>query len=138
MPWIYHQSSGLLEYQWEQRKHEVDKTGYSGAPGAVNNPRMEAHHFVGPIPRGRYHIGKMYDDHEHKTPDGKDRKPKGPHVMVLEPHGHDAHGRTDLMIHGDLIGQEGKRKASDGCVILPKEIRKRIGHSHDRVLNVVL
>jgi type VI secretion system (T6SS) effector TldE1-like protein len=120
MPWIYHQRSGLLEYRWQHAAHSVG-TGYSGAPGAVNDPTQEAIHFRGPIPKGRYRVGTIFHHHE-----------KGPHVMSLTPVGHSAHHRTDLLIHGD--NDDLNHTASQGCVILAPEMRLRIGHSHDRTL----
>lgn len=123
MPWIYHQANGSLEYKWEHTGHRVGK-GYSGGPGAVNDPRMEAMRFKGPIPKGNYHIGPMY-----KHPE------KGPYVMNLTPVGHDARGRKLLRIHGD--NENLNQTASEGCVILPREVRLRIGHSRDRTLQVL-
>ena len=123
MPWIYHQSTGMLEYTWQHTGHHVGR-GYSGAPGAINNSRMETIPFKGPIPKGRYHIGPM---HHHEA--------KGPYVMALTPVGHNAHNRPDLLIHGD--NKQMNQTGSEGCIILPPEIRLRIGHSHDRILHVM-
>jgi lipoprotein-anchoring transpeptidase ErfK/SrfK len=123
MPWTYHQSNGLLEYRWEHNVHHVGR-GYSGAPGAVNNSHMEAIHFKGPIPRGHYHIGPMGQRPNLKWP-----------VMTLTPVGHKAHNRTHLLIHGD--NQNGNQTGSNGCIILEKAIRLRIGHSHDHILQVI-
>jgi Tlde1 domain len=130
MPWVYHQSTGLLEYRAPHSgptappAHRVGH-GYSGAPGAVNNPDMEAIHNVGPIPRGRWRIGPLEPHHGRR----------GPNVMSLTPIGHDAHTRFGFLIHGDNSLEN--RSASDGCVILGPDIRLRIGHSHDRLLEVV-
>jgi hypothetical protein len=130
MPWIYHQSTGRLEYMaphgaaGHQTGHLVG-VGYSGAPGSVNSPHMENIHNVGPIPRGRWRIGPLEAHHPHL----------GPHVMSLTPIGHHAHGRTSFYIHGD--NQQGNQSASNGCVIMGLDIRNRIGHSHDHLLEVV-
>jgi hypothetical protein len=136
MPWIYHQANGVLEHQGPHALLPVYRNGYSGAPGCVNNPHMETFSDKGPIPRGNYEIGLMYDDPPPKDHKGhhKHKSHKGPHVMNLKPKGHKAHGRHGFMIHGD--NGDGNRSASNGCVILPEEIRLRIGHSGDRVLHV--
>jgi Protein of unknown function (DUF2778) len=130
MPWIYHQSTGQLVYRaphgaaGHQVSHVLGR-GYSGAPGSVNNPANESIANTGPIPRGRWHIGNMEPHHSHL----------GPHVMSLTPVGHNAHNRTAFYIHGD--NELLNRTASNGCIILGPDIRYRIGHSHDHLLEVV-
>ena len=123
MPWIYHQSTGVLNYRHEHSSHPVGR-GYSGAPGSMNKPTLEGVPFKGPIPRGNYHIGPMYHHHD-----------KGPDVMNLTPVGHDAHKRDHFRIHGD--NKHLNHSASEGCIILPKPIRLRLGHSLDKELHVV-
>lgn len=130
MPWIYHQSTGQLEYRsptGAAGQHGADQvaTGYSGAPGSVNNSNAEGIANVGPIPRGRWQIGAIEAHHPHL----------GPNVMSLTPVGHSAHGRSAFYVHGD--NALGNRSASNGCIILGPDIRHRIGRSHDRVLEVV-
>jgi hypothetical protein len=120
MSWTYYQSSGALKHNG----HQV-AIGYSGAPGAVNNPGQEYVHSIGPIPRGRYHIGRLEGHHGHL----------GPNVMHLTPVGHNAYGRTRLYIHGDNAALN--HSASEGCVILPRDIRLRIAHSRDHTIEVV-
>jgi hypothetical protein len=121
MPWTYHQSTGLLEHDGQP----VAATGYSGAPGSVNDPDQEAVHNMGPIPRGSYHLGGLEANHGHL----------GPNVLHLTPVGHYAHGRSRLYIHGD--NREQNRSASEGCIILPPDVRLRIASSHDQTLEVV-
>jgi len=120
MSWTYHQSTGVLEHNGQPVA-----TGYSGAPGSVNNPDQEAVHNVGPIPRGAYTIGPLEAHHGHL----------GPNVLHLTPFGHQAHGRTRIYIHGD--NSLGNRSASEGCVILPPAVRTSIGNSRDNTLEVV-
>jgi hypothetical protein len=55
--------------------------------------------------------------------------------MDLSPVGHDAHNRLNFRIHGD--NKHLNHTASEGCIILPKSIRLRIGHSLDKLLHVV-
>jgi len=115
-------------WQFDTRTGEFHKgsvikgKGYSGFGVGKNNPAMEGVQGVGPIPRGRYHIGPSYDDPH-----------LGPIVMHLDPVGHDALGRTLFRIHGD----NSTGTASHGCIILNRALRDEISHSEDRNLWVV-
>jgi hypothetical protein len=123
MPWTYHQLSGALEHN-----NEAVGTGYSGAGTTMtaangrNNPALEAVHNVGPIPVGRYQIGKSFE-HPHK----------GPVVMPLTPVGHNALGRSGFLIHGD----NAQNNASEGCIILRRNFRDAIAADVDKDLFVV-
>lgn len=98
-------------------------TGYSGHGEGRDNPAMEAVPAVGPIPSGLWSIGPPHNsDHT------------GPFSMALTPVGHDAHGRSAFLIHGD----NKTRDASHGCVIVPRPIRERIWNSGDHQLEVVV
>lgn len=55
--------------------------------------------------------------------------------MVLSPDGHNAHGRTAFLIHGDSRTNPGN--ASEGCIVLPPAVRIRIAQSGDTTLEVV-
>lgn len=98
--------------------------GYSGFGPGLDNPEMEAVHNVGPIPRGEWHIGH-WDDHHAE---------KGPQVAVLSPVGHDAHGRSAFLIHGD--NQDANHTASHGCIIANRIIRNALRASGDTELVV--
>lgn len=117
--WTYHQASGSLT-----RLDQQIATGYSGRDPYKNDPTAEARKGEGPIPRGRWKIKRKYDS-----------KRVGPYALELEPVGHDAHGRSAFLIHGDKIGSPGT--ASNGCIILAKPVRQRIWTSGDRELEVV-
>lgn len=119
MSWQYRQSTGQLTHNG----HAIG-TGYSGMGAGKNNPQFEATSCVGPIPSGRYSIGPA-----------ETHAKKGPVVMRLTPVGHTAHGRTGFLIHGDSLRNPGE--ASEGCIILPRNIREQISHSHDTNLEVV-
>ena len=81
---VYHQSTGRLTLNGK----EVG-SGYSGKGEGKNNPEKEKVRNVGPVPGGVYKIGKP-------------REWKGmPNVFDLTPDGHDAHGRSQFLIHGD-------------------------------------
>src|SRR5262249_32036819 len=117
MPWTYSQSSGQLT-----RDGRTIATGYSGTGAGRNNPAAENERNVGPIPRGRYAIGRAHDTATH-----------GPHVMSLTPDGNNALGRDGFLIHGDNL----RHDASTGCIILPRNIRDQISDSGDNQLEVV-
>lgn len=107
---------------------ELIAAGYSGrdtdAVQGKNNPVAEGVRDVGPIPRGRYQIGPVFDSQEH-----------GPVVMRLTPEpGTDTFGRDGFLIHGDSIQMPGT--ASHGCVILPRPARLAVAASADRELEV--
>lgn len=90
---------------------ELIAIGYSGFAHAKNNPEHEQARGLGPIPRGDYMIGPP-----------RYSRTVGPVAMYLWPVGHNAHGRSALMIHGD--NKTGT--ASRGCVILGRPTREAI------------
>ncbi len=97
--------------------------GYSGTAEGRNNPSLEDHPSLGPIPRGYYLIGAPYT-HLHL----------GPLVMNLTPDlGTDTFGRSLFRIHGN----NAKNDASHGCVILNKQTRFLVSQSSDHELNVI-
>lgn len=98
--------------------------GYSGHGEGKNDPSKENVRSVGPIPRGMWRVtGKPYNS-----------KRVGPYALVLEPVGHDAHGRTAFRVHGDSVKAPGT--ASNGCIVVPRWARERIYKSGDRDLLV--
>ncbi len=120
MPWEYNQATGTLS----RNGIVVATNGYSGFGIGRNNPMMEDRINVGPIPRGRYTIGRP-----------RISRRTGPHVLNLTPFGHNALGRTDFQIHGDSRTDPGN--ASNGCIVLPRMIREQISQSPDNIINVV-
>jgi hypothetical protein len=117
MAWEYDQSSGVIRLNGAYMGQ-----GYAGTGGGRNNPDMEDRGFVGPIPRGTYDISTSY---RHAV--------LGPVVMNLDPVAHNALGRTDFRIHGDNASND----ASEGCIVLPPNVRRLIESSADRRLEVV-
>jgi hypothetical protein len=103
---------------------KVIGVGYSGKGVGKNNPKMEQISKVGPIPTGKYTIGPAYIHPQ-----------KGPLTLNLSPNGHFTHGRSDFLIHGDSCAHPGN--ASEGCIVLPRNIRNRIATSGDTLLEVV-
>ena len=120
MPWQYAQKTGQLKIGGV-----TVSVGYSGKKGlGRNDPSKENIQAVGPIPKGRYRIGKPY---EHAS--------KGPVTMALAPIGHTALGRTHFLIHGDGVKNPGD--ASEGCIVLDRKTREAIAKSDDTELVVI-
>lgn len=117
--YVYFQKSGRLTLNGK----EVGR-GYSGNGDGLNNPSKEKVKDVGPIPAGLWTIGPAF---KHDS--------KGPTVMRLTPDGHRAHGRDGFLIHGD--NKKMDNSASEGCIILPLDVRKKIAESGVIKLRVV-
>ena len=109
MIFIYQQANGLF---WAPSGKLLGK-GYSGAPEGKNDYEKEHIKNVGPIPIGLWTIDGHYESGT-----------LGPNVIVLNPHRHEAHGRTAFRIHGDSKKNPGD--ASQGCIVLPPDIRQLI------------
>lgn len=123
MPWVYESSTGNVFYsKGEINSGTLIGKGYSGKKGYKNNIIFDHVKNTGPIPPGMYTVGLPYQS-----------KTKGPITMKLNPFGHNAFNRTDFRIHGN----NRKNDASEGCIILAPDLRKRIGGSNDRILLVV-
>ncbi len=127
--WTYRQRTGEL-----LRDGVLVGKGYSGyddgdgvpEPGeGKNDPAAQEQRAVGPIPRGRWSIGRPFF-HE----------ARGPYVMRLSPEpGTETFGRSGFLIHGDSVKRPGT--SSLGCIILARSLRILIGESWDRELEVV-
>lgn len=119
MTWFYSQAKGIVK-----RDEDIVACGYSGNGECKNKPEKQHVHNKGPIPRGRYTIGKPYDTVEH-----------GPYVLRLTPDDENTmHGRGGFLIHGDSRATPGM--ASEGCIILDRKTREAIFTSGDRDLEV--
>lgn len=84
---------------------------YSGNGPGLNNSSMQNVKMHGPLPQGKYTI-QLPSSH-----------PKlGPIAMALEPDpDNEMFGRGDFFLHGD--NAEMNHTASDGCIILPRDVR---------------
>jgi len=126
MNWQFQQSTGNI---YDPDGHLV-ATGYAGGnlglhPEGKNNPAMQQLHLIGPLPRGLYTMG---------TPVAQSRL--GPFAIPLIPDpANEMFGRGDFYIHGDRIGAPGC--ASDGCIIMPRQVRNLIWASSVHTLEVV-
>jgi hypothetical protein len=117
--WTYRQADGVLLHDGVY----VAK-GYSGFGEGKNNPAMQDHARLGPIPRGFYTMRLIMDSNGQAT----DYKGKKAPVMRLVPAASDQmFGRRGFLIHGDSVSAPGK--ASHGCVIERLEIREQIAQS---------
>lgn len=121
MPWTYEQSTGRMSLDGN-----LVGTGYAGKGVHKNDPNSERIPSEGPLPRGRYSIGPAYDHHK-----------LGPLTMNLDPTGgQDMYGRSLFRIHGDSSQHPGE--ASDGCIVISRDVREKINSSNDKTLNVVV
>ncbi len=121
MAWTFNSSNGTLSHAGGI----VTLDGWSGHDLGRNNPSLESHPSLGPIPRGEYEIGPAQDSPTH-----------GPIAMRLTPSpGTQTFGRGGFLIHGASLLNPSE--SSLGCVILPRQVREEISASEDRVLEVV-
>src|SRR5215207_4533406 len=122
MAWLYEQDPGDLFHD-----DEIVGTGYSRAGKTRSQGRNNSHlqHVkkIGPIPQGKWIIGKAR------------KSPKvGPVAMDLKPvPGTNTFKRSAFMIHGDNKASN----ASEGCIILARPLRELIANSGDHDLVVV-
>jgi len=127
--WEWSQSTGTLSYVttygdsgWIGVEYVAE--GYSGCGDGLNNPDLESIKDTGPIPKGKWLIGDVVNTVTSLT-------------IKLEPLEFltETYGRGPFRIHGDNIAPS--NDASTGCIILPKDIRRRIIQSGVRILSVV-
>jgi RHS repeat-associated protein len=125
--WEYSQSSGKVFWIPDDcekcRPIEVGQ-GYSGAGAGQDNPYAEEIQSVGPPPRGEYSVAPGRKSH------------LGTPTLDMTPApGTQMYGRDLFRLHSDT--QKCVRCASQGCIILPRNIREMIDNSPDRILVVV-
>ena len=120
--WIYQQSTGKLSHSGIGR-HLVG-TGYSGHGAGVNNPALQSEHCIGPLPVGTYDIG---------APITHPRL--GPVSMHLSQTSGEDFGRDGFWIHGD--NGLGNQSASEGCIVMARDVREQVADSGDMDLAVV-
>ena len=116
--WTYSQSTGELK-----RDGQLFGTGYAGHGPGVDNPEMENVPNIGPLPQGFYTIGPEFT-HPHT----------GPLSMRLEPDANnEMFGRGGFLMHGD----NSTHTASEGCIVMPHDVRALVSASEDRRLKVI-
>lgn len=116
--WTYSQKTGELK-----KDAQSFGFGYAGTGKGRNNPAMQNVSRTGPLPRGRYVIGKAYNHAR-----------LGPVCMNLEPlPANEMLGRLAFRIHGD--SKDGD--ASLGCIVQSRAVREAINNSTDKLLEVI-
>lgn len=129
LDWVYSQSTGQLAHVESNGNSTNSGSGDSGHGDGVDNPRMQNVPSTGPIPQGTYTIGQQQNNIT-------GRGLILPGSMRLTPAaGNNMYGRGGFLIHGDNSRQD--RSASEGCIIVNRNIRNQIGGSNDFVLRVV-
>lgn len=124
---IYQQSNGSLS--------EVFALGYSGNGEGKNNPQLQDQHNVGPLPKGKWKMTVIKDDHGNMV-DYKGKK--APVIRLTAEPETETFGRDGFLIHGDSISAPGT--ASDGCVIENHEDRLILAFAveqGDNILEVI-
>lgn len=120
MSWVYDVRKRSFtwngKYQFSAR--------YAGAEGYKDNPDFECLKDKGPLPRGKYRIGRPIALH-----------PKaGRYVLRLTPlAGNSMCGWDGFLIHGG----NGKGTASNGCIVLEPAFRAFIADSGDTELIIL-
>jgi len=133
LSWEYSQSSGMvIHVDDESGTKTAEGWGYAGAGEGLNNPAMQHVRDLGPLPQGSYTIGPQRDNPIFV----RNRRITLPGSMRLTPTGDtNLLGRPGgFLIHG---GDYESMTSPQGCIVLPPQIRDRIGRSGDNVLRVV-
>lgn len=100
--------------------------GYSGHGAGLNNPGWTHVVAVGPLPVGTYTVGDPRDPVDHL----------GPIAMPLEPaDDNEMFGRGGFFMHGD--NAQNDHSASDGCIIMPHNVRQLVCDNDDDQLEVI-
>ena len=143
LDWIYQQSTGNLLYQPLAAQgggtpQLISRGGlgqYAGQNEGLNNPAYQNVQGTGldsnggPLPQGTYVIGPQ----QLNVTNVGTRLPAS--MRLIPDPLNDMFGRKGFLIHGD--NGDGDQSASEGCPIIPKNIRNRIGNSNDKILRVV-
>ncbi len=123
MTWFYEQLTGRLL----DPAGEVVAIGYSGQPPHSNDPDAQDLHNFGPIPQGFWQAVELIPE----------SLSHGPYVIRLEPYSTtQTFGRTGFLIHGERIAPP-PGLASNGCIILSRDVREKFWTSRDRDLQVI-
>lgn len=123
--WTFEQSSGRL---YDETGYHAG-TGYAGGncgknPEGINNPSMQNIPRVGPLPVGVYKAGKVFMQSK-----------LGPFAVELVPDAsNEMFGRGGFFMHGDTTPSG---NASEGCIIMPRQVREEFFNSADSTVMVV-
>ena len=122
MAWVFEQLTG----KFIDPEGGLQAKGYSGQPPHRNDPDSEHLHNQGPIPNGKWQAVELIPESDKH----------GTFVVRLEPYPEtQTFGRAGFLMHGDSVQFPGY--ASEGCIILPRDIRELFWNSLDHDLQVV-
>lgn len=108
----------------ENGSKQESYSGYAGIGKGYNNPSQDGTKNVGPLPAGDYTIGKQEDHGDKKTS-----------MNLMPDKGNDMKKRDSFMIHG--AHDNDQKDSSNGCIVLDKKSRDKVGASEDTSLHVV-
>jgi hypothetical protein len=119
LDWVYHQSTGQLQHVDSNGNTSDVGAGYAGHGDGVNNPAMQGVPNTGPLPQGSYTIEPQRDN---VTGSGTSL----PGSMRLDPSpNNNMQGRAGFLMHGPHANDH--QDSSNGCPVLNRDIRNRIG-----------
>jgi hypothetical protein len=104
--------------------------GYAGGncgknPEGINNPLVVSVPNIGPLPPGLYTFGQLFDPHHKVGKYAFELIPDAKNIMF---------GRSGFFCHGDTLTP---RCASEGCIIMPHDIRVLMYTGTDKQIQVV-
>lgn len=129
LDWVCSQSTGNVSHVDPNGNSTDIGNGYAGNGNGINNPAMQNVPDTGPLPQDAYTI-----EPQQNNTTGSGTSLPGSMRLTPDP-GNSMYGRSGFLIHGD--SNQGNRSASEGCIILNRNIRNRIGHNGDSILMVV-
>lgn len=109
---LYQVKSGRFSLRGDATDEAFLALGYSGRGAYLNDPAGESFVGLGPIPAGKWRIGQAVNHSR-----------LGPQAIRLDRE-KIPYGRSGFFIHGD--NPRGDFSASNGCIILGREVRDLI------------
>jgi RHS repeat-associated protein len=143
LTWVYSQGTGNLYYIPDAPGNSdsgepifVGK-GYAGHGTGLNDPSSQCVQGnpqhpdtnAGPLPQGGYTIGPIQNN---RSNDGRIFNQS---MRLIPDPNNDMCNRAGFLIHGS--NDPNHQNASQGCIVLPPNIRHKIGQSSDKKLKVV-
>ena len=121
--WTFEQLTGNLL----DPSGELCGKGYSGQPPYSNDPEAQWKIDEGPIPQGLWQAVELIPE----------STTHGPYVIRLEPYAATTtFGRSAFMMHGERLAPP-PGYASEGCIIMSRDVRTKFWESNDHDLQVV-